>query len=165
MFGIPMALALRLLAVIALVLSVLGGIAYLKHEGAMAQKEKDMQQLRERNETERIQSEEIWNTALTRVTEAKKTDQRNYEGALLSYAKLNENLSAARAADAERVRRAERTGSAKSDRNPASGKTDLPGACSEPTGGTGQEIPAEIQELAGLALIAASHIRENANVR
>lgn len=156
---------LRILGALLLLAAFFGAIAWIKHSGAVEQHEKDMRQLRERNEKERIESEEIWNTALTRVNEARKTDQRNYEGALLSYANLNETIANARSADAERLRHLERTATAKSDRNARTREADLSGTCPEAAGGLSQEIRIEVGELAGLALIAAEYIRGNANVR
>lgn len=161
--------AMQIIGALLCVLLIFGTIAYLKHQGAEEQKEKDLKELQKRNAEEKEESDKIWNDALDRLAQSKQTNQQNYEGALTYYADLNKKLSDLRSLDAERMRKLARIPAQEGRGNTKGGKAELSGTCPKPAGGTGAEVQTplnlEVAEMAELTLLAAQHIRRTSNVR
>lgn len=144
--------AMRIAAVIILILAIISGYFYWKHEVKVEQHKDDMAALAKRDAGEKEQSEKLMNEAITRVTQARQEDQDNTERVLKEYAKIISERSRPITVIGVRDNKATRE---KGDNCAPTGQTYL----SERGAGSYGRISEEIPELAGLCLLAADEIR------
>lgn len=147
--------AIRIAVTLAVVLAIVSGYFYWKHEVQADQHKEDMAKLADRNAKEKEESDKVWNDAVVNVVKERQNDQENYERTIKSYANI---IAASRVIG---VRDKSRVATAKSDNCPTSGKTDISEGSAGTYGRTGEEIP----ELAGLCLLAADEIRRTHVIR
>lgn len=158
--GIAASLApyvMRIAAVIILVLAIISGYFYWKHEVKTEQHKEDMAALAERDKGEREQSEKLMNDALTRVTQARQEDQDNTERILKEYAKIISERN--RPITVIGVR--DKSTGKKGDNCAAAGQADVSEGSARENGRIGEEIP----ELAALCLLAADEIRRTHTIK
>lgn len=148
--------AMRIAAAIIMLLAIISGYLYWKHEVQVEQHEKDMAALAKRDKGEREQSEKLMNEAIANVTRARQDDQNNYDRTLKAYAQI---ISDRKPITIVGVR--DKSTGTKSNNCPATGQTDVP----EGSSGTYGEIGEEIPELAELCLLAAEEIRRTHEVK
>lgn len=147
--------AIRIAVTLAVILAIVSGYFYWKHEVQADQHKEDMAKLADRNAKEKEESDKVWNDAVVNVAKERQNDQENYERTIKSYANI---ISASRIVG---VRDKSRVATTKSDNCPASGKTGI----SEGSSGTDGRVGEEIPELAGLCLLAADEIRRTHVIR
>lgn len=144
--------AMRIAAVIILILAIISGYFYWKHEVKAEQHEEDMAKLAERDKGEREQSEKLMHDAISRVTQARQEDQSNYDRTLKAYAQIIGERGHPITVVGVRDSKATRT---KSDNCAATGQADVPKRGAGANGRISEEVP----ELAALCQLAADEIR------
>lgn len=149
--------AMRIAAVIILVLAIISGYFYWKHEVQSEQHDKDMAALAERDKSEREQSEKLMNEAITRVTQARREDQDNYNGTLKAYAQIISDRHKPITVIGVR----DKTAGTKSDNCPAAGQADVPQGSLGANGRISEEVP----ELAALCQLVTEEIRRTHEVK
>jgi len=150
--------AIRIAVTLAVILAIVSGYFYWKHEVQADQHKEDMAKLSERNAKEKEESDKIWNDAVVNVAKARQDDQSNYERTLKAYANI---ISERKSIAVVGMRDKPRVATTKSDSCPATGQTDV----SEGSSGTDGRISEEVPELAALCLLAADEIRRTHVVR
>lgn len=150
--------AARIAATLALILAIVSGYFYWKHEVQAEQHKEDMAELAKRNAKEKEDSDREYNEALNKVVSARQDDQTNYERTLKAYANIIDDHKSVTVVG---MRDKPRAATAKSDSCPATGQTDV----SQRSLGTDGRAGEEIQELAALCLLAADEIRRTHVVR
>jgi len=144
--------AMRIAAVIILILTIISGYFYWKHEVKVEQHKEDMAALAKRDAGEKVQSEKLMSDAISRVTQARQEDQDNTERVLKEYAKIISERSHPITVIGVRDNKA--TGK-KSDNCSSAGQADVPERSFGSDGRASEEVP----ELAKLCLLAADEIR------
>lgn len=150
--------AARIAATLVLILAIVSGYFYWKHEVQADQHKEDMAKLADRNAKEKEESDKVWNDAVVNVAKERQNDQENYERTIKSYANI---IAERHASVIVGVRDKSRAATAKSDSCPATGQTDV----SKGSLGTDGRASEEIPELAALCLLAADEIRRTHVVR
>ena len=150
--------AIRIAVTLAIVLAIVSGYFYWKHEVQADQHKADMAKLADRNAKEKEESDKVWNDAVVNVAKERQNDQENYERTIKSYANI---IAERHASVIVGVRDKSRVATAKGDSCPSSGKTDVSEGSFGTNGRAGEEIP----ELAGLCLLAADEIRRTHVIR
>lgn len=150
--------AARIAATLALILAIVCGYFYWKHEVQTEQHKEDMAELAKRNAKEKEDSDREYNEALNKVVSARQDDRSNYERTLKAYANI---INDRKSVTVVGMRDKSRAATAKSDSCPATGKTDV----SEGSLGTDGRASEEIPELAALCLLAADEIRRTHVIR
>ena len=150
--------AARIAATLVLILAIVSGYFYWKHEVQTEQHKEDMAELAKRNAKEKEDSDREYNDALSKVVSARQNDQTNYERTLKAYANI---ISERKSIAVVGMRDKPRVATTKSDSCPATGQTDV----SEGSSGTDGRASEEVQELAALCLLAADEIRRTHALR
>lgn len=150
--------AARIAAPLVLILAIVSGYFYWKHEVQAEQHKEDLAELAKRNAKEKEDSDREYNEALNKVVSARQDDQSNYERTLKAYANI---INDRKSVTVVGMRDKPRIATAKSDSCPATGQTDV----SEGSSGTDGRASEEIPELAALCLLAADEIRRTHVIR
>lgn len=150
--------AARIAATLVLILAIVSGYFYWKHEVQAEQHKEDMAELAKRNAKEKEDSDREYNEALNKVVSARQDDQSNYERTLKAYANI---INDRRSVTVVGMRDKSRIATAKSDSCPATGQTNV----SQRSLGTDGSASEEIPELAALCLLAADEIRRTHVIR
>lgn len=150
--------AARIAATLALILAIVSGYFYWKHEVQAEQHKEDMVELAKRNAKEKEDSDREYNEALSKVVSARQDDQSNYERTLKAYASI---INDRRSVTVVGMRDKSRVAATKSDSCPAAGQTDVSEGSARENGRISEEIP----ELAALCLLAADEIRRTHRIK
>jgi len=150
--------AIKIAVTLAVILAIVSGYFYWKHEVKAEQHKEDMAELAKRNAKEKEDSDREYNEALNKVVSARQDDQSNYERTLKAYANI---INDRKSVTVVGLRDKSRITTAKSDSCPSTGQTDISQRSFGADGRASEEVP----ELAALCLLAADEIRRTHVVR